>query len=425
MQHYPTGSGLYSQSQPTFSVNARAQQAPVTAATTSTSKLINSKQSQAMTALAVILVIGSVATLVALGLTGVLSGGGANEADAFQNSGNLLPVPQVDPNDPYYELAQMNELTSTTGLYGCSNVPIRAGLNSVLYHEMLGTTADLKSAQGDRCPAGAVRYTITECDLLQAMQLGDPDIASKSYVRDVIRPLHPHIVRAMEMYDINCSPHRMAAWLAQVQHETASLTSMYQSIDGGAGAIHLVPTNFNYAIEAIPELRAAYDAEIEGDLPLVELQAAGSDFQQSQIAEATGRSGKISVATGRSGMNDIGDTPVERAAELIARPEFAFLVAGWWFRDGSRIVLGPGQGCSDLRLDSDAGLVDDRAQGFYRVSACIFGGATDAGLDQRVAYYEGINEWAQANWSCQTAECRDEAASVAAVGQPVVVVGRV
>lgn len=83
----------------------------------------------------------------------------------------------------------------------------------------------------------------------------------------------------------------------------------------------------------------------------------------------------------------------EQAGVLVARPEFTFVVGTWWFTTGASQILR--HVCGDLRLDADEGLGEwpgwtswwFPGTGFYRSTACIFGFATDPGIQQRVRYY--------------------------------------
>ncbi|PRP74011.1 hypothetical protein PROFUN_16455, partial [Planoprotostelium fungivorum] len=61
----------------------------------------------------------------------------------------------------------------------------------------------------------------------------------------------------LKKYNLN-TPKRMAGFLAQVRHETAGLTTFYQPIDGGAGAIHMLPANFRIAREDVAEIKSAF-----------------------------------------------------------------------------------------------------------------------------------------------------------------------
>jgi hypothetical protein len=101
---------------------------------------------------------------------------------------------------------------------------------------------------------------------------------------------------------------------------------------------------------------------------------------------------------------------IRRVSDLLARPEHTFLVAGWWFRMGAQKLMGF-NGCTDLRVDADKGLGSESgpktkdSTGFYRVTRCVFGEATDPGLEQRVQYYNEIYNYAKEKMKCQTKQC--------------------
>ncbi|PRP73875.1 hypothetical protein PROFUN_16493 [Planoprotostelium fungivorum] len=149
----------------------------------------------------------------------------------------------------------------------------------------------------------------------------------------------------LKKYNLN-TPKRMAGFLAQVRHETAGLTTFYQPIDGGAGAIHMLPANFRIACEDVAEIKSAFTKKFGSC-------RGGSDRD---------------------------------AGALLGNPRLAFLTGAWWMAEGSRKILGGP--CGDLRPVLDQGLGSQNPlSGYYLVSRCIFGGSYDAGLAQRVKYY--------------------------------------
>ncbi|KAL9644562.1 hypothetical protein ABK040_009426 [Willaertia magna] len=189
------------------------------------------------------------------------------------------------------------------------------------------------------------RYTVTECDIYNIM--GQQSPLGRSDITEAI-------VDTLETYDLNCSPKRIAAFLAQVRHETANLQTFYQPIDGGAGAIHMIPANYRIACKQLPALEAAFREKF------------GENCDKSNVCDCGSNS---------------------EAAEIVGQPQFAFLTAGWWFKTGSKQLLG--SPCGDLRTDADIGLgSQDPLTGYYKISRCIFGGSQDAGLQQRVNYYQ-------------------------------------
>jgi len=149
----------------------------------------------------------------------------------------------------------------------------------------------------------------------------------------------------LNQYQLN-TPIRMAGFLAQVRHETAGLTTFYQPLDGGAGAIHMLPANFRIACQDVPEIRNAFAQRFGG--------------------------------AGCNGGND------QEAGQVIQNPRLAFLTGAWWMAQGSQKILGGP--CGDLRGALDQG-EGGPGSGYYLVSRCIFGGNYDAGFPQRLAYY--------------------------------------
>jgi len=149
----------------------------------------------------------------------------------------------------------------------------------------------------------------------------------------------------LKMYQLD-TPIRMAGFLAQVRHETAGLTTFYQPLDGGAGAIHMLPANFRIACQDVAEIRDAFSRRFGG--------------------------------AGCNGGND------QEAGQVIQNPRLAFLTGAWWMAQGSQKILGGP--CGDLRPVLDQG-EGSPGSGYYLVSRCIFGGNFDAGLAQRISYY--------------------------------------
>jgi hypothetical protein len=156
---------------------------------------------------------------------------------------------------------------------------------------------------------------------------------------------------------------------------------MYQPIDGGAGAVHLLPSYFHLAVSGIPQLNQAYQREFSKRYPLSQLQSV--------------------VQTDPAFREQIG--------QLLSRQEYTFLVAGWWMTDGAQQTMGTQLGCGDLRVDMDRGLgeTDSTAKnsGFYRVTECVYGTISDPGLAQRLQYYQSISDYASTSMKCQTTQC--------------------
>ncbi|KAI9188712.1 hypothetical protein H9P43_000133 [Blastocladiella emersonii ATCC 22665] len=211
------------------------------------------------------------------------------------------------------------------------------------------------------CGASGTDYALQPCDLVDLMG-GAVACPYCLYYYDAIR-------EAVEAYDLAtldpCTKRgapRLAAFLAQLRHETAALATLFQPADGGAGGIHMIPLHFAAAVAQIPRLRDA-----------VRTEPVYRDLTQADWD---------SMATNATMQRLIGN--------LIQRPEHAFLAAGWWFTRAAAERLDPK--CGDLRRAADDGLgvkINETAgTGYYEVSRCIFGSLNDAGLAQRVSYYQ-------------------------------------
>ena len=170
----------------------------------------------------------------------------------------------------------------------------------------------------------------------------------------------PHLNTALQEGNMLC-PLRVTAFLAQSRHETDGFLQMYQPVDDGAGALHMLPRNFRLACQHLPALSQAFAAAFPACETVESAPCScGSDAE---------------------------------AGAIVQRPELTIRVGVWWFVAGAELVLGAP--CSDLRLDADVGLGERESlisrehpgTGFYKVSTCIFGFATDAGLPQRVGFY--------------------------------------
>jgi hypothetical protein len=249
------------------------------------------------------------------------------------------------------------------GEAGCSNYPLQAPKNSS--HHSLDFRLNTISEKNNIC---GMRYTITECDLLSAMyENGLPSFSKEEYLKNVVRKYLRPLIQAMEIYDLNCSPNRIAFFLAALKHETASLTIMKNPTDGGAGGFHVLPVYFPRLLVDIPALYKEYKAKLENEKPLQDFAA---------FAASSGPS----------------DPFMQKVGDMIALPDFTFLVAGWWVKYGATKF----QSCSDLRITMDGG-----GNNFDSFTKCIFGSGQDLGQNQRIAYYQSVAQVSK-NWKCQT-----------------------
>jgi len=210
---------------------------------------------------------------------------------------------------------------------------------------------------GNRCwlKGGVPGTTNAGCRASGAINRGNDNNNNGGVTKDQLRAVMENglpydyindLNDVLNKYGLN-TPLRRAGFLAQVRHETAGLTTFYQPLDGGAGAIHMLPANFRIACEDEPEIRDAF------------VRSFGS-------------------CRGGSDLD---------AGRLLANPRLAFLTGAWWMaQGGAKILGGP---CGDLRPVLDQGLGGQNPlSGYYLVSRCIFGGNFDAGLAQRVRYYD-------------------------------------
>jgi hypothetical protein len=183
---------------------------------------------------------------------------------------------------------------------------------------------------------------------------------------DLSRFISP-LNNALARYGMDC-PSRITAFLAQVRHETASLTIFHQPRDNGAGTLHMIPQNWGHVCRGVPEIRKLFAAK----------------FSNCGNCECTAQ-----MVT-----DPMGAQASRAAKEIFADPVAAFFSGAWWFAEGARTreIFG-WKGCGDLRTDADRGLggaggSDCKHSGFYQISCCVFwtiGG--EAGMTQRIAYY--------------------------------------
>ncbi|KAJ3362359.1 hypothetical protein GGF32_006194 [Allomyces javanicus] len=231
-----------------------------------------------------------------------------------------------------------------------------------------GTTSVL-APNGALRPAGAscvpTNYALAPCDLVDAMG-GAASCPYCLFYYDAVR-------EAFEAYDfatLDCAlagSKRAAAFLAQMRHETGYLRTLYQPLDGGSGAFHVIPMHFPALIAGIPRLAAAVAAE----LPWTNVnEIANSVTSNSTLQRMLGL--------------------------IIQRPEHAFLTAGFWLTEAAAARLD--SRCGDLRVRADEGIGvyngEDHSTGYYEISRCIFGSLRDDyGLTQRVQAYKDIAKY--------------------------------
>ncbi|ORZ35187.1 hypothetical protein BCR44DRAFT_34367 [Catenaria anguillulae PL171] len=172
-------------------------------------------------------------------------------------------------------------------------------------------------------------------------------------------------------------PLRYAQYLAQVRHETDSLTTLHQPLDNGAGSLHMIPRQWVTAIDSVPRLKEAWAKESE----------PGRRFH------GISRQMMVDIETNKT---------LERYVGLwLQNPELAFVYGGWWYPYGAAILEEPQ--CGDLRKQADVGQgawdkKHNVSTGFWEVSRCIFGDLYDDwGLQDRIkawdATYAVVKGW--------------------------------
>jgi len=205
---------------------------------------------------------------------------------------------------------------------------------------------------------GGCGYRVTHDQLQRIMGRQGQDLSQ------FVAPLNS----ALSRYAMDC-PNRITAFLAQVRHETASLTIFFQPRDNGAGSLHMIPQNWAHVCRGVPEIRTMF----------------AQRFANCGNCECTAQ--MVS--------NPMGAMATRAAKEIFAEPFAALLSGAWWFAEGAKTpeIFG-WKGCGDLRLDADRGLgapggSDCRHSGYHQITCCVFwtlGG--EAGLGQRIAYYD-------------------------------------
>jgi len=238
------------------------------------------------------------------------------------------------------------------------------------YKDLQSCSSSTLSSSGST-PTCGFTYTVTNSDLQNIME-------SSADFSQFVSPLNTALTR----YSMNC-PDRIAVFLAQVRHETAGLTVFHQPIDNGGGSLHMTPSNWGYACNAIPEVAAAFQ-KVD--------PSCGSCSCLDRLAA-----------------NPLSAETTNFATNVFSDPLVAFLSGCWWFASGaSNPSIFGWKGCGDLRIDADAGLgaagsSDCHHTGYYQVTCCIFWTISgSAGLDQRIRYLNVANSVAS-GWTTSSA----------------------
>lgn len=205
--------------------------------------------------------------------------------------------------------------------------------------------------------------SITEQQLLQILPNARP----------VAGVFIPGLNSAMRRYQIH-SVARMAAFLAQVGHESAQLTRLVENLNyDAAGLARVWPKRYarddgkpnalamNLARHPQAIANNTYaDRNGNGN----EASGDGWTYRGRGLLQVTGRANYRATGSG------IGQ-PLEDVPDLLARPEFAALSAAWWWA---------GHGLNEL---ADAGRFED-------ITRRINGGLN--GLEERVKFWRRAQE---------------------------------
>lgn len=177
-----------------------------------------------------------------------------------------------------------------------------------------------------------------------------------------------HLDDACQMYDIE-SPERVAAFLAQVAHESAGFTRLEEDLNyGPARLLQVFPRKFT-AEEAV---------EFAHDAPRIAERVYGGRLGNGP--EGSGDAWKfrgrgLIQLTGRANYRKAGralGVPLEDEPEKAADPLIASLVAAWYWAEN---------GCNEL---ADAGRFD-------AITRAINGGMN--GYEDRVAWHNKVKRW--------------------------------
>ncbi|KAJ3349942.1 hypothetical protein GGF32_005180, partial [Allomyces javanicus] len=159
----------------------------------------------------------------------------------------------------------------------------------------------------------------------------------------------PKIRQALGEFGL-CTAQQTAMFLGNIAHETARLTVFEQIADGGAGALHMIPSNWQYAFAGV--LTPAISTALGGNLK---------------------RTDAI-------------------AKQLMLQEDIMYRVAGWWFTTGAGTVLG--NRCNHVDKLAAAYSIAHINDAAYQpnidvsvaIGTCVFGDVKDPGEAQRAEY---------------------------------------
>jgi hypothetical protein len=193
--------------------------------------------------------------------------------------------------------------------------------------------------------------------------------------------------QALAKYDLN-TDRRIIGFLAQVRHETASMTIFYQPADFGGGFVHMTVPNWKGCCLGVPEVAQAFHQKYSS--------IYGSCLDCSCIDKI--------INAGRQ---------AEASQAIFSQPIVAAYSAGWWFQKGAIAAFG-GKGCTqDLKYYADqgkggVGSSDCFHTGNAQLTCCIFWTVDEtkynSGLTQRNQYYDQAVAYATTAWGYKAAQ---------------------
>ncbi len=181
----------------------------------------------------------------------------------------------------------------------------------------------------------------------------------------------PSLNKAMERFEIN-NPSRVAAFLAQIAHESRELNVLAENLNySAAGLMRVWPNRFP-TIEKAME----YERNPEKLANYVYAKRLGNGDTNSGDGWRFRGRGLVQV-TGRGNYRSIGQAiglALEASPELLQQPDAAALSAGYFWRS---------RGLNELADDRND---DNDDEDFITITVRINGGRT--GLAERRAYWE-------------------------------------
>jgi len=204
-----------------------------------------------------------------------------------------------------------------------------------------------------------------------------------------LSPFLDAVNQALAEYDLNTDK-RIIGFLAQVRHETASMTIFYQPADFGGGFVHMTPSNWFACCKGVTKIAQAFNQKYSS--------IYGSCLDCSCIDKI--------IRDGRQ---------AEASQAIFSQPIVAAYSAGWWFQKGA-IAAFSWKGCTqDLKYYADqgkggVGSSDCYHTGNAQLTCCIFwtvNEASGSGLTQRNQYYDQAVAYAGTAWGYKAAQAEE------------------